>query len=87
MSKTTSSVLPLGLAIRSFERKFEKGAVYSTFDEFLSDCRDSAGSRFVYWNNKLMHVNFAGGMSLNGLTAAIGRGILFRATRKEQEKQ
>ena len=62
-------------------RMFRKGNQYQSIEDFIHDYTDYQGSKYVYWNDKLMHINFAAAMRLSSLMQAVQKGTLWKAVR------
>uniref|UniRef100_A0A6M3KVT8 Uncharacterized protein n=1 Tax=viral metagenome TaxID=1070528 RepID=A0A6M3KVT8_9ZZZZ len=58
---------------------FRKGHGYNSLEEFLEYFHELPGARYIYYNNKLMHMNFFTAMSLNSIERAISQGIIYHA--------
>lgn len=64
-------------------KMFCKGDKYNSIEDFLVDYRNPRSSRYTYYNQKLMHINFVGGMRLNSIVSAIDKGILYKVIANE----
>lgn len=69
-----------------YKRKYQRGDPYQSIEEFLADYRNMQGSRYAFWYNKLMHVDFVCAMRLSSIISAIRDGILYKAIKNEEKE-